>query len=1232
MAHFFGRDICNRILGSFCSKKKTTTQDTWHLIPLTPEYLPKEHQGYVVAIESALENDKNRNIALSGSYGVGKSSILHEVARRQKSRVVELSLSTLAPINKLNIDDSVPIQATTSTNRIQQEIVKQLLYRECPSNTSGSRFRRIERFQWRRAIGIALLLGFFVAVSFLLTGWSAQIASELTQDMDIGIWIHPIVWGLAALITLLVSWLFYGKMQIRQLSAGAATVTLSDSSVSYFDQYLDEIVYFFEISGSDIVIFEDIDRFDDAHIFETLQALNTLLNASPQIKRPVRFIYAIKDSIFDHISLEKGDRKYDLNASSDDLAQAEIKRANRTKFFDLIVPVVPFITHRSARNLAVQLLDEIDSKVTPELLDLATQYVPDMRLLKNIRNEFIIFRDRIFSGEGEQLDLEESDLFAMMLYKSTHLVDFEAIRHGTSNLDNLYRVSRDFVTENIKKIENECRELRQRLTRINGVATRSSHLGDLLFAHIERTARSASALGTRQRNGITCSADRTLKSDDDLKGVEFWTAFVSADGDPELHQRMSNGGHLNFSRSNLVKALDDPLDAESWSKEDSEEIEEEIAEKKKDIKFLRSADLGDLIKCPGFLLWCKERGKTFKEVTKDLLTSELAYQLIRAGYLNRNFTLYTSTFHGGRVPPAAMNFIIHHVERNLPDAYFELSSKDVDAVVYELGKETLKEPVLYNIAILDRLLGNNADDAELLINSLATLGEDQERFLINYLSEGDQQKRFIERFTVVLPQVVSYLIISANMDDTSRMELVDVALNNLPLLKFKIDDEVSKYLLENYADFKTLTSDKTNPAQAERISAFFSGANITVPYLGSLGEKVRSSFISRNLYDITQENISFAIDKTDTLALDVINGVSETVYDYMLEHLRKYIDAINDASVTIGKSEHFVSVIEDVLEHNASCIDDVIERASPSCKVENLEDVSEDAWSALGAHQRFPATFNNVSGYVSSLDSIDVALATVLTAAGEIIEADTADEEPKAALAIKILAARDQIPSATLRAKLVADLNLEEYIYIENISEETGCLFALLLKYDIIADDASSYGHLATSDWPTRKAFIQESVNFKSYMTPEIVKSDLAMLLTSDEIDSVIKSVVMDKVEVYAEATNCDGLSEIARYAAQYEHEIPFGVVQHMAQEGVEAKEVILLLQPYLPSISSEELFATLNELDGDYPKLTEVGRKKLRVPKTPADRALLGRLKQENIVSKYNEHGSQIEIYRRHK
>ncbi|MGO2655024.1 MAG: YobI family P-loop NTPase [Pseudoclavibacter sp.] len=1230
------------------SAQTSENRDPWNLIPLTPEYLEAEHSGYVSALEAALGDDEIRNIALSGNYGVGKSSILRELGKRLKGRVVELSLSTLSPIEVSRLDDSVPLQATTPTNRIQQEIVKQLLYREDPRKTPASRFRRIERFQWWRELGTAALFGLAVAIVFLLTGWTSQIAATFTSLHDLGFWTHIIVWGVATAAVLLVRWLFYGKVRIKQFSAGAATVTLDDNSVSYFDQYLDEIVYFFDVSDRDVVIFEDIDRFNDSHIFETLRALNTLLNASPQIEKPIRFIYAIKDSIFDRIGLEAEGRKVETGVLAiEDPAQAEAVRANRTKFFDLVIPVVPFITHRSARNLATQLLGKIEHKVAPELLDLAAQYVPDMRLLKNVRNEFIVFRDRIFSGDGEQLDLSETDLFAMMLYKSTHLTDFETIRLGKSNLDTLYKLSRELVAENIKRIERERRGLSQRLARKNSAEARSDRLGTSLIAHLERTATSAAVLGTRGRNGVSSSVDGAAKSDADLSTADFWASFVAADGDPELRQQMSSGHVLTFSRSSLVSALGDPLDADSWNDNDADRdsLNEEIDEKTEDIKFLCGADIGDLIKRPELLVMFKELDTpasegtpaTYKETAqsldyaaKTLLKPGLAYQLVRAGHINRNFTLYTSTFHGDRVSPAATNFIIHHVERDLMDAHFELGPEDVDAVVRERGKSALKEPALYNIAILDHLLATDVDAADIMIRSLVVLEESQTQFLQAYLTAGEERTQFIQRFTTMSSKALVCLVSQAELDEASQLELVDVALGSLASSAQRTDSLIVDYLQTHYAEFSVLTNDGTS-AQAEQVGTLFAEARITLPSLTPLSASARPSFVSRSLYDITHENLTRAIGNDETVALDLIRAADKTVYDYVLEQVGAYLDAVEGSSATVDTREQFIAVLEDLLEQGAPRLADVVERAAPGCQVVDLGAISEGAWPALALHQRFPATLSNASRYVAAL-GIDAQLAPLLAEAGTITEVASVEEDEKTTLAITILAAREELPAATLRAGLVASLELGSYVDVEEIAAETGDLFALLLKHDIISDAAESYEHLAATDWPTRSAFIRESKKFASYMAPELVQPDLAVLLADNEIDDAIKQAVVEQSAAYAEVAGQRGLNELARFAVRYRHTIPFAVVQKMAHGGASAQYVVPLLVPHLDTFARADLFAILQALGGDYSRLTTVGRTALHVANTPADRALLESLKQHGTVSSYDADVSPIKVNRKHK
>ena len=1199
----------------------------WNLVPLTPEYLEAEHSGYVSALEVALEDDEIRNIALSGNYGVGKSSILRELGKRLDGRVVELSLSTLAPIEASKLDESVPLQATTPTNRIQQEIVKQLLYREDPSKTPASRFRRIERFRWWREFGTAVLIGLAVAVIFLLTGWTAQIARTFTALNDLDVWTHLIVWGVATTAVILVRWLFYGKIRIKQLSAGAATVTLDDNSVSYFDQYLDEIVYFFDVSDRDVVIFEDIDRFNDSHIFETLRALNTLLNASPQIEKPIRFIYAIKDSIFDRIGLEAEGRKLETGVLAiDDPAQAEAVRANRTKFFDLVIPVVPFITHRSARNLATQLLGKIEHRVAPELLDLAAQYVPDMRLLKNVRNEFIVFRDRIFSGDGEQLDLSETDLFAMMLYKSTHLTDFETIRLGKSNLDTLYKLSRELVAENIKRIEGERRVLQQRLAPINGAAARSAQLGGRLLAHVQRVVAAA---GYQQQHE-TYVFERQDKSVDDLKSVQFWTSFVAADGDPVLHWRSDYGHTLSFTRSHLATELGDPLDPDSWREADRDSLNGQIEDKAEEIKFLRSADLGDLVRRPEFLVTHEKTARSLASVADELLKPGLAYQLVRAGYLNRNFTLYTSTFHGDRVSPAATNFIIHHVERDLMDEHFKLGPEDVDAVVRERGKSALKEPALYNITILDRLLTTDVDAADIMIRSLVGLGESQTQFLQAYLTAGEQRAQLVQRFVTMSPRTLIYLVNQAELDEVSQLELVDVALANLSSSAQRTDARVVDYLRTHYAEFSVLTNDGTS-AQAEQVGALFAEASITLPSLTPMSASARPSFVSRSLYDITRENLTLAIGNDETVAIDVIRAANKTVYGYVLQHVDAYLGAVEGSSATVDAGEQFIAVLEELLEQGTPRLADVVERSAPVCQVVDLGAISEGAWPALAMHQRFPATFNNVSRYVAAL-GFDVHIAPLLAEAGALTEAESAEEDEKTTLATTILAAREQLPAATLRAGLVASLELSSYLDVGEIAAESGDLFALLLKHDIISDDAESYEHLSTTNWPTRRAFIRESEKFASYMTPELVQPDLAVLLADNDIEDAIKRVVVEQSAPYAEVAGQRGLNELARLAVQYRRTIPSVVVQKMAQGGASAQYVVPLLEPHLGDLARADLFAILQALSGEYSSLTTVGRTSLHVANTPADRALLECLKSHGTVSSYDTSVSPIKVNRKHK
>lgn len=66
---------------------------------------------------------------------------------------------------------------------------------------------------------------------------------------------------------------------------------------------------YFDSEDIDVVIFEDLDRFDDPQIFEALREMNTLLNGPKRGKarsrRPLRFVYAVRDSLFEKIGAKQ---------------------------------------------------------------------------------------------------------------------------------------------------------------------------------------------------------------------------------------------------------------------------------------------------------------------------------------------------------------------------------------------------------------------------------------------------------------------------------------------------------------------------------------------------------------------------------------------------------------------------------------------------------------------------------------------------------------------------------------------------------------------------------------------------------------------------------------------------------------------------------------------------------------------------------------------------------------
>ena len=459
------------------AQEKQNPNASSELIVLSPHYDEKHHGLYVEKLEQAVRNPKVRNIALTGGYGTGKSSVIQGLIERihsskelKKIRPITISLPTIQIADESDSGDN-------RTDRIQREIVKQLLYRSNPRKMRGSQYRRITHVTAPQRVITCFIVAAFLTFTFWLLAkpdwhWHWSQGGSLWGYWQ-PIMVQAILWGLM----FYTDWIWVDKPTIKGLELGPTKLELekNSSGSSYFDQCLNEIIYYFEVSGVNFVIFEDLDRFDDPYIFDALHELNELINISlgqerftEQKNPPVKFLYATRDSIFEHKTkgiIENADARY--------THRLEIE--NRTKFFDVIVPIIPFSTSRNAYEYLKQLIDssEFSIEIDRELLEIVGSEISDYRLLANIVSEFQIFTERISTSWDGNKEVEEflkyhaNYLFAFIVYKNTHLTDYEKIQTGESKLDKIYikfTKMRADVHKIIKEIlENLGRNLQRRI-------------------------------------------------------------------------------------------------------------------------------------------------------------------------------------------------------------------------------------------------------------------------------------------------------------------------------------------------------------------------------------------------------------------------------------------------------------------------------------------------------------------------------------------------------------------------------------------------------------------------------------------------------------------------------------------------------------------------------------------------------------------------------------------------
>lgn len=397
--------------------------------PLTPVLLEMDRsQRYESELLSALSNDQIRNIAITGEYGAGKSSVIRTFVDRHpeltyafvslaafgkdlRNGGVGKSTSTDAPVapadsssNTTDPKDAVKKTESDILTRIEETIVQQLLYAVPSDELPKSRLKRIIQASspsiWIRTIFYVLMI---VSVLRLYVPTVEKLPK--TDQVWLVEWLL-LTPGWIAVVVLVGGGIFMLFSALKLLSLfsidgftikGGKLETTHHGSVLH--KNVDEIVYCFERSKIDIVVIEDLDRFGIHDVFTRLREINFIIKQSPQIKRPVYFIYALRDELF--------------------------VVGEKTKFFDLIIPIIPVVNSENSREQMFKMLRErqsngaaLDAGLNDTLVETVCYFIDDMRLIKNIVNEFDMFSSILSGGSG--LKLDPNKLFSIIAIRNLH--------------------------------------------------------------------------------------------------------------------------------------------------------------------------------------------------------------------------------------------------------------------------------------------------------------------------------------------------------------------------------------------------------------------------------------------------------------------------------------------------------------------------------------------------------------------------------------------------------------------------------------------------------------------------------------------------------------------------------------------------------------------------------------------------------------------------------------------
>lgn len=622
--------------------------------------LPKddiELHGYQQALDFAMNNKEIRNIALSGAYGSGKSSVINTYEKQnEKKKFIHISLANFKK-------DEGTSNAKETVNLLEGKILNQLLHQIDPQRIKQSQFRIKADDPQKNRIWIAVFCTFFVftllyAIRF--DAWQAFVETLPPGPLDISWTACPSVRVVAILICFFMGgWSLFYLMQTHDFQKllkkldikGIVGIEIfEDMDDSFFDKYLNEVLYLFEQAGADAIVFEDLDRYEVTQIFEKLKEISDLLyqrnqRADRTETSTPKFFYLIRDDVFSY--------------------------SDRSKFFDFIIPVVPVIAADNAHNLLQKRFSEsgLDGLFQRRFLRAVSLFLTDLRLLNNIVNEYILYQSLL---DNSNLHRDPTCQLAIIIYKNLFPKDFEQLQRGTGYVHCLFTERESLLNIWRANLNDKASEIRQRMDQIH--QEHLQHIDELNALHFPYTGNVDTIDGKNVPKNISRKelisellAAKTASCYTYSRSYSNYAQSTTSIDINDLRSKMESNPEYQ-RRKTLIE--------DKISKQIAQ-LEGQLEEIEQELHLLNTRKLRELVADNNnfwLLEWLPEDTQNEFEYIISSREFELLKYLIRDGYLDENYSIYISYFYPNSLTVRDKNFLLALTSHKQLDYSYPLDS------------------------------------------------------------------------------------------------------------------------------------------------------------------------------------------------------------------------------------------------------------------------------------------------------------------------------------------------------------------------------------------------------------------------------------------------------------------------------------------------------------------------------------------------------------------------------